>query len=268
MTGDGVNDAPALRHAAIGVALSGGPGTAVAREAADLVLTDGDLGVLVNAIREGRRIFGNLVSVVMYLLSGNVAEVAVVGGSLLLLPELAVPLTPVQLLWINVVTDGLPAIVLGRDTPPGDPLADAPRALHQRLLDGHRMRVIASRGLVLAAALLVLTVASLAAGIGQAQLGTQMMLGLVLGQLALPYVVRSRRWALEPGWSRNPTLNRVLLASLALQVAVFLTPAGRRVLDLHPLTPAEWAATAAAVAAALVLMEALRALSRKRSGDR
>jgi Ca2+-transporting ATPase len=262
MTGDGVNDAPALVAADIGVAVSVGPGTAVAREAADLLITDGDLSTLVAAVREGRRIFRNLVSVTAYLLSGNVAEVATVAGALVLLPELAIPLTAVQLLWINVVTDGFPALALGVDDPPGDPLAERPRARDERLLDRRRLAVIGGRGATLAASLLVLAAASLAAGSTDRQVGTQLLLGLVLGQLILPFVVRSQRWCFERGWWRNRTLDAVVGASLVVQVLVFLLPAGREVLGLAALDHGQWAAAVLAVAAAVLAMEAARALVR------
>ncbi len=269
MTGDGVNDAPALRRAEIGVAVSTAAGTAVAREAADIVVTDGNLETIVAAVREGRRAFRNLAAVVSYLLAGNVAEVLVVAGAIPLLTELPVPLEPLHLLWINLVTDGLPAVALGTDEPAADPLDDPPRARSERLLSRDRLRAILARGSLLTVALMALAIAGVQAGVDDRVVRTQLVLGLVLGQLALPLVVRARRWAFEAGWSANHRLLGVLAGSLVVQVLVFATPSGRALLDLEALSGAQWAQTVAAVVGALVVMELLRLarhLRRRRRG--
>lgn len=241
MTGDGINDAPALRNADVGVAVAGEEGTDVAREAASVVVTGGDLGTIVTGVRQGRRLYHNVASMIGYLLAGNLSEIIIVLAGLILWPDLAVPLLPVQLLWINLVTDGLPALALGVDTPPSDPLTEPPRRPGARLLSWPRLAALAGRAAVAAGLVLAAAQVARASGWDAEQVRTQVVLTLVLAHLMLAYVARARRWTFEAGWWRAAPLRRAVGVSLALQTLVVAVPVLGVPLALVPLPALGWA---------------------------
>ncbi|SEM27287.1 cation-translocating P-type ATPase [Nonomuraea pusilla] len=262
MTGDGVNDAPALRHADVGVAMAGEEGTDVAREAASVVVTNGELGTIVAGVREGRRLHRNVGSMIGYLLTGNLAEILIVLVGMFAWPDLVIPLLPVQLLWINLVLDGIPAIALGVDRAPGDPLASRPR--RDGLLSGAVLGGIALRSLVVGLLVVAAVEAARALGWDSEQVRTQAVLALVFARLTLAYVARARRWTFEPGWWRGRAVLAAVAGTAALQALVTLVPPLGRLLALAPLPPAGWAMAAAAALLTPPLCDLAALLTRAR----
>ncbi|GGO78397.1 cation-translocating P-type ATPase [Nonomuraea cavernae] len=264
MTGDGVNDAPALRHADVGIAMAGDEGTDVAREAAAVVVTNGELGTIVTGVRQGRRLHHNVESMIGYLLAGNLAEIFLVLVGLFAWPDLVIPLLPVQLLWINLVLDGIPAIALGVDRPAGDPLTARPR--RDGLLSGAVLARIGIRSLIVG--LLVFAAVEVARRLGwdEAQVRTQAVLALVFARLTLAYVARARRWTFERGWWHGRAVLLAVAAAAALQALVTLVPALGTFLALAPVPPLGWAMAAGAALLTPVLCDAARALLRLGAG--